>query len=538
MGSRMNVHSSQRKNFHHCVRKSGVWCLVPGCTFQTESTPHCRQSGVLSNVPFLPQPNNFQNRIPGCAAIGSLNTAIESIPAQPSHGGYRAMVRVQIIAESKGFTTATFCCPLHFFYTGRKGAVIFVVMSQLITNIRQLVNVRRESHVLRGKELAELPIIENAYLRVDRGAISDYGEMSSLPMDTSSENTMDAQGATVLPCWCDSHTHLVFAASREEEFVDKLKGLSYAEIAAKGGGILNSAQKLSECPEEMLYTQARERLQQLMKLGTGAIEIKSGYGLSVEAELKMLRVIKKIKEHSPIPVRATFLGAHAYPAAYKNDHGAYLKLIIEQMLPVIQSEKLADYIDVFCEDGFFSVEETEIICRAGMAVGLQPKIHANQLNLSGGVQVGVKMGALSVDHLETMDSDAIELLAKSQTIGTLLPTAAFFLRMPFQPARALIDAGCAIALASDYNPGSSPSGNMNLVVSMSCIQMKMLPEEAINAATINGAYAMGLGDKFGSITLGKKANLVFTKPIPSLAYLPYAFGSDLIDKVMINGDFI
>jgi imidazolonepropionase len=275
-----------------------------------------------------------------------------------------------------------------------------------------------------------------------------------------------------------------------------------------------------------------------MHLGTGAIEIKSGYGLTVEGELKMLRVIKRLKEKAPIPVKATFLGAHTYPLEYKNDHPGYIDLIINQMLPLIAEEKSADYIDVFCEEGFFSATETETICRAGIAIGLKPKIHANQLNLSGGTETGVQLGAISVDHLETMDEKAIHALASSNTIGTLLPTAAFFLRMPFQPARALVDKGCAIALASDYNPGSSPSGNMNLVVSMSCIQMKLLPEEAINAATINGAYAMELANELGSITPGKRANLIFTKPIPSIAYLPYAFGSNLVEKVMIDGVFI
>ncbi len=412
-------------------------------------------------------------------------------------------------------------------------------MNLLITNIHQLVNVRSETKVLRGKALAELPVIENAFLRIEDGMIREYGEMSSIvKRESLVEEIMDAAGATVLPAWCDSHTHLVFAASREEEFVDKIKGLSYAEIAAKGGGILNSAKKLNDASENSLYDQAWKRLQELMHLGTGAIEIKSGYGLTVEGELKMLRVIKRLKERSPIPIKASFLGAHTYPPQFKDNHQGYIDLIINEMLPKITEEKLADYIDVFCEQGFFSPEETEIICRAGMQYGLKPKIHANQLNLSGGTQTGVKLGALSVDHLETMDEQAINALAGSETIGTLLPTAAFFLRMPFQPARALVDKGCAIALASDFNPGSSPSGNMNLVVSMACIGMKLLPEEAINAATLNGAYAMELGNELGSITPGKRANLIFTKPIPSIAYLPYAFGSDLIDKVMINGAFI
>lgn len=413
-------------------------------------------------------------------------------------------------------------------------------MNLLITNIHQLINVRKETKLLRGKELAELPVIENAFLRVADGLIQDWGVMSSLVSCEPSveEEIIDAEGAAVLPAWCDSHTHLVFAAGREEEFVDKLRGLSYAEIAAKGGGILNSARKLNETGEEVLFSQAWNRLQELMQLGTGAIEIKSGYGLTVEGELKMLRVIKRLKERSPIPVKASFLGAHTYPPEFKENHQGYIDLIINEMLPRIAAEQLADYIDVFCEDGFFSAGETETICRAGIQYGLKPKIHANQLHLSGGTQVGVKLGALSVDHLETMDDDAISVLAASGTIGTLLPTAAFFLGMPFQPARALLDKDCAIALASDYNPGSSPSGNMNLVVSMSCIGMKLLPEEAINAATLNGAYAMGLGNELGSITAGKRANLLFTKPVPSIAYLPYAFGSNLVGKVMINGAFI
>lgn len=408
----------------------------------------------------------------------------------------------------------------------------------LIINIKFLVNTPGENRLLRGKELSKLPCIANAYLIIEDGIITGIGDSSEIQNPKSKfKNIIDATGQYVLPAWCDSHTHLVFAASREEEFVDKIKGLSYADIAAKGGGILNSAKKLQAATETELFTLAWKRLEEVSKLGTGAIEIKSGYGLSVDDELKMLRVIKKLKEKSVLSIKSTFLGAHTYPLEYKDNHQGYIDLIINEMLPVIAKEKLADYIDVFCETGFFSPEETEIICKAGMRSGLKPKIHANQLNLSGGTQTGVKLNAVSVDHLETMDDEAITTLAGSNTIGTLLPTAAFFLRMPFQPARKLIDAGCAIALASDYNPGSSPSGNMNLVTAMSCIQMKMLPEEAINAATINGAYAMELQDEVGSIMIGKKANLIFTKSIPSLAYLPYAFGSNLIDKVMISGEF-
>ena len=409
----------------------------------------------------------------------------------------------------------------------------------IILNIKSLVSTRTENQLLRGAQLAALPSIQNAYLVIENGIIAEYGQMDKLAWtDSNSDNIIDATGQFVLPAWCDSHTHLVFAASREEEFIDKLKGVSYAAIAAKGGGILNSAKKIAETSELDLLRSAWARLQEIIQQGTGAVEIKSGYGLSVESELKMLRVIKKLKETSPIPIKATFLGAHTYPLDYKENHQGYIDLIINEMLPTIANEGLADYIDAFCETGFFSAAETETICRAGMSHGLKPKIHANQLNLSGGTQIGVKLGAISVDHLETMDDDAIQTLANSNTIGTLLPTAAFFLRMPFQPARQLIDAGCAIALATDFNPGSSPSGNMNLVVAMSCIQMKMLPEEAINAATINGAYAMELQDELGSITVGKKANLIFTKPIPSLAYLPYSFGSNLIDKVMIGGEWI
>jgi imidazolonepropionase len=419
------------------------------------------------------------------------------------------------------------------------------MLRQVITNIGCLANVRYETPVLRGKKLSELPCIYNAYLIIEDGVITEFGEMKNFELPTSPQNVsrnfqqmMDANNVTILPCWCDSHTHLVFAATREEEFVDKIKGKTYAEIAAKGGGILNSARKLNATSEEELFHKALHRLNELIKSGTGAIEIKSGYGLSVEGELKMLRVIKRLKESSDIPIKATFLGAHAYPEEYKNDHEGYIKLIIDEMLPNIGKENLADYIDVFCEQGFFSVHEMLRICEEGHKYGLRPKLHVNQLKSIGGIEAGIKLNAISLDHLETINEDEIEKLSRSQTISTLLPTAAFFLRMNYQPARALIEAGCAIALASDFNPGSSPSGNMNFVVSLSCIQMKMLPEEAINAATINGAYAMGLGNEVGSITVGKKANLILTKQIPSLAYLPYSFGTNLIDKVMVNGQFI
>lgn len=414
-------------------------------------------------------------------------------------------------------------------------------MATLITDIKTLVNTRVSSSLLKGAALAQLPVMNDAYLLIENDVIAEFGSMKDLPSVTKKLPAHDiyhAGGRFVLPAWCDSHTHIVYDGSREEEFVDKIKGLSYAEIAARGGGILNSARKVQEASEDALFAQAWQRLEEVSKLGTGAIEIKSGYGLTVDAELKMLRVIKKLREKSGMLIKATFLGAHTFPSAYKDNHQGYLGLIINEMLPVIAREKLADYIDVFCESGFFSPEETEIICKAGMQYGLKPKIHANQLSLSKGTETGVKLGAVSVDHLETMDDEAINALKDSNTIGTLLPTAAFFLRMPFQPARKLIDAGCAIALATDYNPGSSPGGNMNFVISLACIQMKMLPEEAINAASINGSYAMEVNDVAGSIMVGKKANLIFTKPIPSLAYLPYSFGSNLVDKVMINGQFI
>ena len=415
----------------------------------------------------------------------------------------------------------------------------------IITNIKSLVNTRDPAKPLYGKDLSTLPSIENAYIIIEGDEIADFGEMKNLSLSTSGlKNTTDATDQFILPAWCDSHTHLVFAQSREGEFVDKIKGLTYAEIAAKGGGILNSAEKLNNSTEDELFNSAWKRLKELAKLGTGAVEIKSGYGLTVEGELKMLRVIKKLKEKSNVLIRSTFLGAHTYPLQYKNNHKEYIDEIINKMLPAIAGERLADYIDVFCETGFFSPEEMETICNAAKQYGLQPKLHVNQLNSIGGIEKGIQLNALSLDHLETMTDNDIAILGKVSTdqswkgVCTLLPTAAFFLRMPYQPARKLIDNGCAVALASDFNPGSSPGGNMNFVVSLSCIQMKMLPEEAINAATINGAYAMGLQDKAGTITVGKKANLIFTKPIPTLGYLPYAFSSNCIDKVMIAGQFV
>jgi imidazolonepropionase len=407
-------------------------------------------------------------------------------------------------------------------------------LKTLFKNIKQLVGINQTATPLRGGDLAVMQIIDHAYIIVENGTIKTYGEMHHLGNDNYDE-VIDCSNQTILPCWCDSHTHIVFAGSRENEFIQKIQGKSYAEIAANGGGILNSATLLQQTNEEDLYQSAKQRLNELIQLGTGAIEIKSGYGLTVESELKMLRVIKRLKENAPIPIKATFLAAHTFPIIYKDDEQGYIDLIINEMLPIIAKENLANYIDVFCEKGFFSVTQMEQIIQAATQYNILPKIHVNQLHSIGGLQKAIALQAISVDHLETMTEQDIIDIAKSETIGTLLPTAAYFLRMPFQPARQMITAGAAIALASDYNPGSSPSGNMNTVVSMASIQMKMLPEEAINAATINGAFAMQLQNEVGSIAVGKKANFIVTKPIPSLQYLPYAFGSNLIDAVYING---
>jgi imidazolonepropionase len=407
-----------------------------------------------------------------------------------------------------------------------------------IINIKKLIGIRENPKLLRGLDMDILPCLNDAYLQVENEQIIGYGLMKNLKLpENRIRDIYDANGQFVLPAWCDSHTHIVYAGSRESEFEDKIKGASYEEIAQKGGGILNSAHKLNETSEESLFEQAWQRLEQVKKLGTGAIEIKSGYGLTKEGELKMLRIIKRLKEQSNVSIKATFLAAHAYPIAYKNDHQGYIRLIIDDILPQVVAENLADYIDVFCEKGFFSVDETAQILEAGLKYGLKPKIHANQLHASGGVQVGVKYNAISVDHLESMGEEEINCLKNSNTIATLLPTAAFFLRMNYQPARQLMDAGLPVALATDYNPGSSPSGNVPFLLSLSCIQMRMTPNEAINALTLNGAYAMELQDSLGSITVGKKANLIFTKNTPSIAYLPYSFGENWVDKVMIGGVF-
>ncbi|UCS93639.1 imidazolonepropionase [Echinicola marina] len=408
----------------------------------------------------------------------------------------------------------------------------------LITNIKTLFGVREEIKFLKGKEMARLPAIDNAFLHVEDGLIQGYGAMDQLDIrEIPGQEMVDAKGQFVLPAWCDAHTHLVFAGSRESEFVDKIKGLSYVEIAQAGGGILNSAVLLRDTEEEDLFQQSWKRLEAVRALGTGAIEIKSGYGLSVEGELKMLRVVKRLKEKSPLSIRATFLGAHAYPLEFKNDHQAYLDLVCDEMLPRVAEEGLASYVDVFFEKGFFDVEATKRVMDTAKRYGLKGKLHANQLSNSGGVQFGVENGLLSVDHLEAIGELEIEALQGSKTIPTLLPSAAFFLRMNYPPARKMIDAGLGVALATDFNPGSSPSGNIPLLIALSCIQMKMTPEEAINAITINGAYAMELENEVGSITKGKKANLIFTKPMSSLAYLPYSFGENLIDKVMVEGEF-
>ena len=412
-------------------------------------------------------------------------------------------------------------------------------MTTLIINIKELLQVR-DSSILKvsGDEMAVLPAIANAYLVIEDKLIADFGSMEDLHEDLNPEKCIDADGKMVLPAWCDSHTHIVYAGNREQEFVDRINGLSYEEIANRGGGILNSAQKLNETSEEEIYNQSKARLEDVMRLGTGAVEIKSGYGLTVEGELKMLRVIRQLSKDYPITVKASFLGAHAIPWEYKENHKAYIDLIIGKMLPEIAQNKLADFIDVFCETGYFTVAETEQIIEAGIRFGLKPKIHVNQFNSIGGIQVAIKHNALSVDHLEVMTPQDIEVLKNTQTMPVALPSCSFFLSIPYTPAREMMANGLPLALASDFNPGTTPSGHMNFVVSTACIKMKMTPEEAINAATINGAYAMGISETHGSITIGKKANLIVTKPISSYYQLPYSFGSNLIDSVFIEGKVI
>ncbi|WP_125722847.1 imidazolonepropionase [Flavobacterium ustbae] len=411
-------------------------------------------------------------------------------------------------------------------------------MITLITNIQELLQVRETPiDKVSGSEMAILPTIKNAFLIIKDNLIEDFGSMENLPKINADE-IIDATGKVILPSWCDSHTHIVYAGNREQEFVDRINGLSYEEIANRGGGILNSAKKLNETSEEEIYEQSKIRLEEVMHLGTGAVEIKSGYGLTIEGELKMLRVIKKLAENYPISIKATFLGAHAFPTHYKENKEGYIDEIITQMIPEIAKNKLAQYVDVFCESGYFSVEETEKIMQAGIDFGLKPKIHVNQFNSIGGIQAGIKFNALSVDHLEIMNPEDILALKDTQTMPVALPSCSYFLSIPYTPAREMLKAGLPLALATDFNPGSTPSGNMNFVVATACIKMKMTPEEAINAATINGAYAMGLSETHGSITKGKKANLILTKPISSYYQIPYAFGSNLIESVFVEGKIL
>ncbi len=410
-------------------------------------------------------------------------------------------------------------------------------MRTLITEIKLLAGIERGSvrkSRISGAEMAELSALENAWLLAEGGRIHSFGSMESLP-EFRADETISAVGRIVLPAWCDSHTHIVFAGPRDGEFVDRMRGLSYAEIAARGGGILNSAKRLNGMDESELFDQSLLRVLQVMAQGTGAIEIKSGYGLNTEAELKMLRVIRRLKETLPIPVKASFLAAHAYPQEFRDDKQGYISLIIDEMLPRVADEGLADYMDVFCEEGFFSVADTDRLLTAADAHGLKPKIHANQLHISGGVQIGVKHRAVSVDHLECIGDAEIQALKASATIPTLLPGAAFFLGMHYQPARAMIDAGLPVCLATDYNPGSCPSGNVPLLLTIACTQMKMLPEEAINAVTLNGAAALELQHEIGSIAVGKCANLIVTKPMTSPSYIAYDYGNNPVEMLLIDG---
>ena len=408
-------------------------------------------------------------------------------------------------------------------------------MTTLFINIKELIQVRELSEdKVYGKDMGILPIIKNAFMLIKDHTIIDFGSMDNLSLKKA-DKVVDLTGKLVLPTWCDSHTHLVFADTREEEFVNRIKGLTYQEIAEKGGGILNSSKKLQNKPEIELFEDAAKRLKELIKNGTGAIEIKSGYGLTLESELKILRVIKKLKENFSLPIKATFLGAHAIPNEYKEKRAEYIQLIIDKMIPEIAKEKLADYIDVFCEKGYFTTTETDLILKAGIKYGLIPKIHVNQFNSIGGVKLGVDNNALSVDHLEVLTDEDLNILSKSDTMPVALPSCSFFLGIPYTNARKLIDANIPMAVASDYNPGSSPSGNMNFVVSLACVKMKMTPEEAINAATINAAHALNLSDKIGSISKGKMANFIITKPIKSYSSIPYAFADNCIEEVYLAG---
>lgn len=411
-------------------------------------------------------------------------------------------------------------------------------MQTLIINIKELLQVR-ETRIdkVSGSDMAVLPSIKNAFLLIEDDTITAFGTMADCPK-LNADNTIDATGKTVLPSWCDSHTHLVYAGNREQEFVDRINGLSYEEIANRGGGILNSAKRLNETSEAEIYLQSKKRLEEVIQQGTGAIEIKSGYGLTVEGELKMLRVIKKLAQDYPIAIKSTFLGAHAFPMEYKENHSAYIDIIINEMLPKIAEENLADYIDAFLETGYFSVAETERIMEAGKQYGLRAKIHVNQFTAIKGIAACVKHNALSVDHLEIVTESDIEALKNTETMPVALPSCSFFISIPYTPARQMLNAGLPLALATDFNPGTTPSGNMNFVVATACIKMKMTPEEAINAATINGAYAMGLSATHGSITVGKKANIIITKTLHSFYEIPYAFGSNPVEQVMLNGKLI
>lgn len=413
-------------------------------------------------------------------------------------------------------------------------------MHLLLTNIKQLCNIETGEYrksICAGADMKKLDCIENAWLLIEDGKIADFGDMEHAHAVVAND-IVDVSGRLVLPAWVDSHTHLVFASSRENEFVDRINGLSYEEIARRGGGILNSARKMAEIDEEQLFDESLARLHRVVAQGTGAIEIKSGYGLNMEAELKMLRVIRRLKEEDIIPIKASFLAAHAYPMEYRENHEGYLNDIINKMLPVVAGEGLADYMDVFCEQGFFSVDETDRLLEAGWKHGLKPKIHANQLHYSGGVQIGVKHNAVSVDHLEAVGEDEINALKNSNTIPTLLPGAAFFLGIQYQPARKIIDAGLPVCLATDYNPGSCPSGNVPQLLTLACTQLKMTPEEAINAVTINGAAALEMSNDMGTIAIGKKANLIVTRPMPSFSYIPYDFGNNPVEKMILDGHFV
>ena len=412
-------------------------------------------------------------------------------------------------------------------------------MKLLVTNIAFLAGIQPTDKLrLEGKEMAQLETIANAFLYVEDGRIHSYGAISDLPKCNlpSDVQQIDAKGGSVLPSWCDSHTHIVFAGSREQEFVDKIRGLSYAEIAKRGGGILNSADKLHDMSEDELYQQAMRRVDEVIRKGTGCIEIKSGYGLNTADELKMLRVIKRIKETTPLKVVATFLGAHAVSREYAGRQSEYVDLVIHEMIPAVAKENLAEYIDVFCDAGFFTPEETARILEAGAKYGMRGKIHADELASSGGVEVGVRHNALSVDHLESMTAETIETLRGSETMPTALPGTSFFLNMPFALGRKVIDEGLPLAVASDYNPGSTPSGDLKFVISLACIKMRLLPAEAINAGTMNSAYAMGLSKDYGSITKGKVANFYITKPIPSVDFIPYAYTTPIIDRIFLRGE--